>query len=159
MKIAVMLLILLTLFPPNLVAQDYTRWALPESVKVRLGKGGLTGNLQHSPDSTRLAVATTIGIWLYDTEPYQKVALFTGHTKEVLTLAFSPDGNTLASGGHDESVRLWDVVTGENIWTRTGPGLGIYSVAFSPDGSTLASGGMDCTVLIWDIASSQPEKD
>ena len=152
MKTAVILLILLTLFSPNLVAQDYTQWGLPEGVKVRLGKGGLTGNSQYSPDGTRFAVASTIGIWLYNTETYQEVALFTGHTEEVLSLAFSPDGKTLASGGYDKTVRLWNVLTSENIRTLTGHGS---SVAFSPDGFALASGSSGDTITVGDVTTGE----
>lgn len=109
MKSTVILLILLTLFSPNLLAEDYTQWSLPEGVKVRLGKGGLTGNIQYSSDGTRLAVASYIGVWLYDTATYQEIALLTGHRHDVLSLAFSPEGETLASGGVGGTVPLWDI--------------------------------------------------
>ena len=65
MKITLALLILLTLFLQNTFAQDYTRWGLPEGAKVRIGKG-MAADVQYSPDGTRLAVASSIGIWLYD---------------------------------------------------------------------------------------------
>ena len=52
---------------PNTFAQDYTQWGLPDGAKARLGKGTISGNIAYSPDGTRLAVASGIGIWLYDT--------------------------------------------------------------------------------------------
>lgn len=55
-------------------AQEYTQWALPEDAIARLGKGRIE-DMQYSPDGTLLAVATTIGIWLYDTETYQERSL------------------------------------------------------------------------------------
>ena len=76
------------MFLPNTFAQDYTRWGLPEGAKVRLGKGRISGNIVYSPDGTRLAVASSIGIWLYDTGTYQEVALLTGHTDSVSSVAF-----------------------------------------------------------------------
>ena len=155
MKTAVVLLILLTLFSPNLLAQDYTQWSLPEGAKARFGKGGLTGNIQYSQDGTRLAVASYIGVWLYDTETYQEIALLAGHASAVLSLAFSPDGKTLASGSHEDTVLLWDVATGKRKRTLTGHTSPIFSLAFSPDGKTLASGSIDRTIRLWDAATGE----
>ena len=64
-------------------------------------------------------------------------------------MAFSPDGNTLASGSVD-AVRLWDANTGANTHTLTGHTGSVLSVAFSPDGNTLASGSGGNTVRLWD---------
>ena len=88
------LLLICTLFLQNSVAQDYTRWDLPEGAKMRLGKGRIS-EIAYSPDGTRLAVASTIGIWLYDTAPHKEVVLLTGHTSLVNSVAFSPDGLTI----------------------------------------------------------------
>ena len=107
MKTTVTLLILLALFSSNTFAQDYTQWNLPEGAQARLGKGWVN-EIQYSPDGTRLAVASSIGIWLYDAQTYQEVALLTGHTEWVNSVAFSPDGRTLASGSYDDTIRLWN---------------------------------------------------
>ena len=75
------------------------------------------------------------------------------HGTSVSTVAFSPDGSTLASGGPNSAeIRLWDVVTGQLITTLEGHSGVINSVMFSPDGSTLASGSSDYTVLLWDMS-------
>ena len=62
MKTTVTLLILFALFSSNTFAQDYTQWSLPEGATARLGKGSIN-EIQYSPDGTRLAIASSIGIW------------------------------------------------------------------------------------------------
>ena len=141
----------LLLFLPSTFAQDYTQWNLPEGAKARLGKGQISGNIAYSPDGACLAVSTGIGIWLYDAGTYQEVALLTGHTNQVYSVAFSPDGQTLAGGSYDETIHLWDVTTGVHKRTLTGHTSWIRSIAFSPDGTTLASGSADGAVLLWEI--------
>ncbi|MEP7378509.1 MAG: TIR domain-containing protein, partial [Chloroflexota bacterium] len=84
-------------------------------------------------------------------------SFLTGHADAVDSVAFSPDGRTLASGSSDSSVILWDVATrtriGEPLPSPTG---GVYSVAFSPDGRTLAGGTSEDSVILWDVATRSP---
>jgi WD40 repeat protein len=70
----------------------------------------------------------------------------------VETLAFSPDGKTLASAGRDQSIILWDVATGQPLGQPlTGHEEWVTSVAFAPDGQTLASGSYDTTIILWEV--------
>ncbi|KAJ5159311.1 uncharacterized protein N7500_008962 [Penicillium coprophilum] len=73
-----------------------------------------------------------------------------GHSISIQSVAFSPDGRLLASGSMDNTVRLWDPVTGDLQQTLEGPLGWIQSVAFSPDGQLLASGSGDKTIQLWD---------
>ncbi|MFM6372457.1 MAG: WD40 repeat domain-containing protein, partial [Dolichospermum sp.] len=74
----------------------------------------------------------------------------TGHSISVYSLAYSPDGQTLASGSSDKTIKLWNARTGNLLQTLTGHSSGVLSLAYSPDGQTLASSGSgDKTIKIW----------
>jgi len=75
-----------------------------------------------------------------------------GHTVPVFSVAFSPDGSTLASGSQDETVRLWRVSDGKLLRTLEGHVGLVNMVAFSSDGSTLASASGDQTVRLWRVS-------
>ncbi len=232
------LLLLLQINIPNIYAQDYTQWELPDGAIARLGKGRIN-DMEYSPDGSILAVATTIGIWVYDTDTYQEQALLSrshqemekvyfnhdgtvltgmemfgnkithwdvtlpkikksskkrhdfphlvtyssdgntfvtksfkeihirdsktntskhilkGHGNYISCLVYSPDDEIIASGSHDQTIRLWDVKTGKHIRMLRGHQGDITFLSFSPDGSTLISISKDMTINFWDIPSGE----
>jgi WD40 repeat protein/GTPase SAR1 family protein len=73
----------------------------------------------------------------------------------IMSIAFDPTGRTLASGGFDNKVRLWEAATGRLLYTLEGHTGVVLSVAFDPTGRTLASGSYDRTVKLWDVTSGE----
>jgi DNA-binding CsgD family transcriptional regulator len=81
-----------------------------------------------------------------------------GHTDMVRAVAFSPDGRTLASGSDDQSIKLWDVRSGQSLATLRGHTKYVLSVAFSSDSKSLASGSDDQSIKLWDVSTGQCRK-
>jgi len=122
---------------------------LPEGAIARFGLGYIN-DIAYSPDEDLIAVGTSIGLELHKAETLELIGFLVGHTGSVLSVAFSPDGETLASGSSDNTIKLWDVSSGVLLRTLTGHTGNVLSVAFSPDGKTLASGSSDDTIKLWD---------
>ena len=81
----------------------------------------------------------------------QYIAALEGHTDWVLSMSFSPDGTTFASGSSDGTIKLWDVVTKEDIFTFE-DARSIGSVVFSPDGTIFAAGTYRA-IKLWDVST------
>ncbi|MEO7841921.1 MAG: tetratricopeptide repeat protein, partial [Anaerolineales bacterium] len=116
-----------------------------------------------SPDSSLLAVSADS--YSYSSSYYQNFIVIVqidsgtvlqtlySHSGQVDSLDFSPDGSLLATGSQDDTIKLWNVQTGELVRTLEGHnGYRVASVAFSPDGSLLASGSTDDTVRLWQVS-------
>jgi WD40 repeat protein len=76
---------------------------------------------------------------------------------DVLSVAFSPDGKTLASADGYNAFRLWDVASGKNTATLKGHADCVQSVAFSPDAARLVSGGRDA-IMLWNVKTGRLER-
>jgi WD40 repeat protein len=107
-----------------------------------------------SPDGTQLAVADGARIWLYDAD-LRPLGALDGHREPVRALAWSPQGDRLASAGLDNTVRIWDVTSRQTLHVLAGHTDWVFSVAWSPDGTRLVSGGADDSVRLWDAQDGQ----
>jgi WD40 repeat protein len=79
----------------------------------------------------------------------------TEHLNRVFSLAITPDGQTLVSGSGDNTIRIWQLSTGREIYTITKHLGYVYSLVISPDGQTLISGSADKTIKIWQLSTGQ----
>lgn len=106
-----------------------------------------------SPDA-RLLASGSNGISVWDV-PTATLLARLAEPSWMVTLAFSPDGKTVASGHDDNVVRLWDFETGKPLRTLCGHGDEVCTIAFNADGTQLATAGEDLLVYIWDVASGK----
>jgi WD40 repeat protein len=128
---------------------------------------GFSQALAYSPDGRLLSindclrvevagVCVEANVKLFEVATGEPVLDLPGHSAFVWSAAFSPDGRMLATSSADNTIMLWDVVTGEPIGsTLSNHGGPVRRVAFSPDGSRLVSAGLDNVVILWDVASGQ----
>ncbi len=151
--------------PVSIMGDDYQTWHLPDGAISRFGKGRFDTSdrvVDFSPDGRSLAVASSIGVWIYDVVTARELALLPKRPNVTwfswyepgASVSFSPDGATLASGASDGTITLWDVVTATEIVTFSGP-VSITSVAFSPDGRTLATGTNLEGIGLWDVETGR----
>ena len=144
----IVLLLIVGFLSNGSLAQDWTRWQLPEGAKMRLGKGKVN-DITFSRDGTRFAVATTIGIWIYEARTGEAIALLTGHKQTVKTVAFSLDGRALTSVDAGGETRLWDATTGELRSVLMEATDLVEEVFLSSDSTRLVTANIDHTFRLW----------
>ncbi len=124
---------------------DVTTWELPEGALARFGHG-LRLDVEFSNDAAYLAVSTTIGFWLYDTNTLAPRALW-GTERGMMNVAtFSHDSRWIATGDQDGILKVWDTQNGQCVaktdWGGTEERNVIFHARFSPDDQYLAASGL-----------------
>ncbi|MEH1940985.1 MAG: NB-ARC domain-containing protein [Nostoc sp.] len=125
----------------------------------------LPGGIAHSWQHNLLASGhedQTIKLWdvnfnapqnlKVDLQPFR---VLHGHSNRIFSVAFSSNGQFLASASADRTIKLWNPHTGQCLKTLHGHGSWVWAVAFSPDSNFLASGSYDHTIKIWDVRSGE----
>jgi WD40 repeat protein len=123
-----------------------------ELFRVKDKSVGSPGSLVFSPDGERFAISRSRSIMVCDVLRQRVLATWKNPTtKHIQSLAFSPDGRTLASVSNDTIARFWDAETGREKAAYTWEMGHLKAVAFSPDGMRAAAAGKKGDIVVWDV--------
>ena len=115
----------------------------------------------HIPEEIDYEEAATIASQIYEkAKDWYLERTLEEHNYAVRSVAFSPDGKRIVSGGTDSKIRIWNSETGELVHTLREiiKFYRVNSVAFSPDGERIVSGGTDSKIRIWNVGTGQVER-
>ena len=131
------------------------QFGLPDGAIARFGKGSIRG-ITYSPDGTQIAVSTFNGVWIYDARTGEERNLLTGKDEErFVSAAYSSDSKTIATGGVDGRVQLWNTSTGKTIKKFKCNEEYIGYIKYSPDGQTIAIKGEENTIELWNARTGK----
>ncbi len=108
-----------------------------------------------SGDGERLAFASGRGVKTWRVLTLRQAREFTGHGDLVYAVALGADGKRLVTGSFDQTARLWDAESGEEVASMVGHTGPVYSVAMSRDGRRIVTGGKDGAVIVWDATTGR----
>ena len=143
----------------HVTTPDYTRWHLPEGATLRLGKGRVK-DIKFVGDGTQFAVATSIGIWLYDAHTGAEISRLNTEPINITTITTASDPTTLISSAADGDMHIWDIPTAELRSTFRGPKKITDAVSgISPEGIQLVNKRLqfgDIQVWTFDLETKRP---
>jgi WD40 repeat protein len=153
----------------SLQDQTIRVWEVETGKEVKRLEGTLVA---FSPNGRFLLSAGQIQgpfhLHLWDSETGKEIRPFIGHTHAICSVAFSPDGHRVLSGGADGTIRLWEVATGKElhrfekfqVWLPVeGRNISFVYAVFAPDGHYAVSGGIDGIVRLWRLPDPSPAKE
>lgn len=122
---------------------------------AQVGRGYYVTPPSWSPDGSRVALVIGNDIEVRDATSTELLYVLSGHTDFVPMVAWSPDGNMIATPSYDQTVKLWSTTDGTLLNTLSGHNEAVTAVAWSPDGTRLLSWGFDTrpNMFIWDAAT------
>ena len=137
-----------------MLSEIIERNPLPDGAFARLGKGGIT-DAALSPDESLIAVASHIGVWLYDTHNGNFSSLIAvEETGVVSAVAFSTENTQIVVGDWDGKITLWNINTQEKLATFNANAK-VQSIVISPDGKYMAASFGTAGVIVWNLTTGK----
>ncbi|KAF9163545.1 hypothetical protein BGX21_011483, partial [Mortierella sp. AD011] len=128
---------------------DMSNW---ERIEILNTRSDQFSSITFSPKSDQIVFGRDKTVWIYDVTGSDPRNL-EGHDDTINCIVYSPNGDQIASGSYDTTVRLWDADTSKSIHNLIGHTESITAITFSPNGDTIASASKDFTVRLWGVES------
>ncbi len=133
-------------------SNKHAQVGLPNGAKIRFGRGKIN-QVKFFPDGKRLAVVSSIGVWVYDAETGEALDLLTEGNSPVTIIAFSADGKLFATSSENKAIQIWDTTTVQLKGTCDGHKYDVENLTFNVAGDKLASTSGE--IKIWDVETCE----